>query len=222
MSTVPPTPIRAAKADNSQGFKNILTFTLKRSSRWFIFVVFFLFNISMNMDNGTINCASTEMGNYLFGDNNQNKIVDNFVFDDPNNNNYKLMGFFKCIVFLGIACGSIISAFIINKVNRKYFLMSSAILNGCCLFLFYLDIRPLFLYYILRFCIGIFQSFVAIYLPAWCNQFGIKAKRTIMLGLVQMGVPLGVVTGYGITVLNKKIYEHNNNGKLNKGVSYIL
>ena len=219
MATAPVTPITSLKVDHSQVFKDISKlFTLKRSSRWLIFTVFLLFNVSMNMDNGTINCAAKEMGNYFFSEPNKlhNNETGNPVLGDLNSSHNKEMGFFKCVVFLGTTCGSIISAFIINKVNRKYFLMSSAILNGCCLFLFYLDIKPTFLYFLIRFCTGIFQSFVSIYLPAWCNQFGIKAKRTIMLGLVQMGVPLGVVLGYGITDLNKRIH-----GK-SRGVSYFL
>ena len=135
MATVPATPIRPLKADNSQVFKDISKlFTLKRSSRWLIFTIFLLFNISMNMDNGTINCAAKEMGNYFFGGQNKlhNNETGNPVLGDLNSSHNKEMGFFKCVVFLGTTCGSIISAIIINKVNRKYFLMSSAILNGCC------------------------------------------------------------------------------------------
>ena len=38
-----------------------------------------------------------------------------------------------------------------------------------------------------------------------------------------MGVPLGVVTGYGITVVNLKVYEKNNvDASINKGVSYYF
>ena len=202
--------------------ENLLTnkkqriFTLKRSSRWIIFLVFFLFNIIMNVDNGTINCASEEIEKFFFHSDTPST--------DTNHN--KEMGLFKCIVFLGTTFGSIISAVIINKISRKYFLIISAFCNGLCLFLFYWDFTNYYLYLIFRFCNGIFQSFVSIYLPAWCNQFGIKERRTIMLGLVQIGVPLGVVIGYGVTVWALSFFGTNKDN-LKTGVSiytyiYIL
>ena len=98
------------------------------------------------------------------------------------------------------------------------FLIISAFCNGLCLFLFYWDFTNYYLYLIFRFCNGIFQSFVSIYLPAWCNQFGIKERRTIMLGLVQIGVPLGVVIGYGVTVWALSFFGTNKDN-LKTGVS---
>ena len=190
-------------------------FTLKRSSRWIIFLVFFLFNIIMNVDNGTINCASEEIENFFFHDPPQT----NNTNVDANHN--KEMGLFKCIVFLGTTFGSIISALIINKISRKYFLIISAFCNGLCLFLFYWDFTNYYLYLLFRFCNGIFQSFVSIYLPAWCNQFGIKERRTIMLGLVQIGVPLGVVIGYGVTVWTLSFFGPDKNN-LSTGVSIYI
>jgi hypothetical protein len=40
---------------------------------------------------------------------------------------------------------------------------------------------------------------VSIYLPVWCDQFGMKNKKTMMISLIQVGSPLGVVAGYFLT-----------------------
>jgi hypothetical protein len=44
---------------------------------------------------------------------------------------------------------------------------------------------------------------VAIYLPLWCDQFGMKNKKTMMISFIQAGSPLGVVSGYYLTSLIK-------------------
>jgi MFS family permease len=45
-----------------------------------------------------------------------------------------------------------------------------------------------------------------IYLPVWCDQFGPRNSKTIMISLIQLGVPLGVVAGYYLTAWLKNIY----------------
>jgi MFS family permease len=44
-----------------------------------------------------------------------------------------------------------------------------------------------------------------IYLPVWCDQFGPRNRKTIMISLIQLGVPLGVVAGYYLTAWLKGI-----------------
>ena len=40
-------------------------------------------------------------------------------------------------------------------------------------------------------------------MPVWCDQFGMRNKKTIMISLIQGGAPLGVVSGYFLTMLIK-------------------
>lgn len=40
---------------------------------------------------------------------------------------------------------------------------------------------------------------MSIYLPVWCDQFGFKNKKTLMITFVQIGAPLGVVIGFLVT-----------------------
>ncbi len=58
-----------------------------------------------------------------------------------------------------------------------------------------------------RIIIGIFQAFVSIYMPVWCDQFGSGNKKTLMISLIQTASPLGVVLGYFLTDLLKKNYN---------------
>jgi MFS family permease len=44
-----------------------------------------------------------------------------------------------------------------------------------------------------------------IYLPVWCDQFGPRNKKTMMISLIQLGVPLGVVSGYYLTAWLKNL-----------------
>jgi len=46
-------------------------------------------------------------------------------------------------------------------------------------------------------------------LPVWCDQFGIKKKRPIMISILQSGSPLGVVLGYLLTAYIKINFDVN-------------
>ena len=43
---------------------------------------------------------------------------------------------------------------------------------------------------------GFFQVFACIYIPVWIDHFSPKEKKTMMLTMVQLAVPLGIVLGY--------------------------
>jgi hypothetical protein len=40
-------------------------------------------------------------------------------------------------------------------------------------------------------------------MPVWCDQFGFKTKKTMMISFIQVGTPLGVVVGFLVTSLIK-------------------
>ena len=66
-----------------------------------------------------------------------------------------------------------------------------------CLITFILTTNTLFLL-ANRIIFGIFQSYVFIYFPLWCNQYGITNKSSIMLSFGQLTFPIGVLLGYVI------------------------
>ena len=78
-------------------------------------------------------------------------------------------------------------------------------LNAICLYTFTITN----IYWILllnRIFVGIFQAFISIYLPVWCDQFGPGNKKTMMISLIQAGSPIGVVFGYYLTAFVKDGY----------------
>lgn len=154
---------------------------MNRKVRWSIFFLFIILNLLMNFDHGTIPAATEQLRNYL-------------------NLNDSELGLFGSLVFLGVIIGSLITLSIINTFNRKYILMIFLILCGFSLFLF-TKTKEYVLLCIDRVIIGIFQAFVSIYLPLWCDQFGVENRKTLMLASIQVVGPLGVLVGYVVTTL---------------------
>ena len=162
-------------------------FELNRKIRWFLFFLFAMLNLLMNFDHGTVPAATEQLKNYL-------------------NLSDSELGLFGSLVFIGVIIGSLISLSIINTFNRKYILLIFLMLCGLFLILF-TKTRHYILLCIDRIIIGIFQAFISIYLPLWCEQFGVEKRKTLMLALIQVVAPLGVLIGYIVTAtLNMNLH----------------
>lgn len=162
-----------------------ISIPLPRRKRWLIFSIFVILNIMINVDHGTVPAATEEIKKDL-------------------NINDEQLGLFGSLVYLGNMFGSLVSLTLINKLNRKYLLAVSLTLSGGFLMTFTIW-SSLYFLFSNRIVVGMFQAFVSIYLPIWCDQFGIKRQRTIMIALIQVAPPLGVVLGYAITILCQKV-----------------
>ena len=162
-----------------------ISIPLPRRKRWLIFSIFVILNIMINVDHGTVPAATEEIKKDL-------------------NINDEQFGLFGSLVYLGNMFGSLVSLTLINKLNRKYLLAVSLTLSGGFLMTFTIW-SSLYFLFSNRIVVGMFQAFVSIYLPIWCDQFGIKRQRTIMIALIQVAPPLGVVLGYAITILCQKV-----------------
>lgn len=162
-----------------------ISIPLPRRKRWLIFSIFVILNIMINVDHGTVPAATEEIKKDL-------------------NINDEQLGLFGSLVYLGNMFGSLVSLTLINKLNRKYLLAVSLTLSGGFLMTFTIW-SSLYFLFSNRIVVGMFQAFVSIYLPIWCDQFGIKRQRTIMIALIQVAPPLGVVLGYSITILCQKV-----------------
>ena len=158
-----------------------ISFVINRTRRWILFLLFTIINSLMNFDHGTIPAATDQIRNFL-------------------NLSDSQLGLFGSLVFMGTIIGSLISMTVINICNRKYILMICLILCGISLFIFTIT-KEYVLLCIDRVIIGVFQAFISIYLPLWCEQFGVETKKTIMMALIQVAPPLGVLIGYIITTL---------------------
>lgn len=164
-----------------------ISIPLPRRKRWLIFSIFVILNIMINVDHGTVPAATEEIKKDL-------------------NINDEQLGLFGSLVYLGNMFGSLVSLTLINKLNRKYLLAVSLTLSGGFLMTFTIW-SSLYFLFSNRIVVGMFQAFVSIYLPIWCDQFGIKRQRTIMIALIQVAPPLGVVLGYAITILCQKVIK---------------
>jgi MFS family permease len=151
---------------------------LKRSIRWITMFLFILINMTMMIDTGLFSSAST-------------KIKEALIIDD------KKFGLFGSCNHCGRILGTIIFMFIFNLFNRKNLLLIALYLNSLSIFVFTItSIVPIL--FIARIMNGFCATFGFIYFPIWIDQFGIQAKKTVMMSLIQMASPLGMVLGYTI------------------------
>ena len=123
----------------------------------------------------------------------QNTNIKNDFHDDENS----LVGFFGSVDFFGRVIGALVFAFILGKMNRKMILFVTLILKAFTLFIA-LPFEGSLINIIFRGISGISQVFYTSYLPVWCDQYGKKKHRTIMVMIVQLGHPIGIIIGYGM------------------------
>ena len=161
-------------------------FTIPKSTRWFVYIIFIISNIFITLDHGSIP-ASTWCLYKLFNSNQE-------------------IGLFGSLVFVGNLLGSLLYFYLINIIHRKKLLLYSMISLSICLITFILTTNTFFLLSN-RIILGIFQSYVIFYLPLWCNQYGITNKRSIMISFGQLTVPIGVFIGYLIASICISINE---------------
>jgi predicted MFS family arabinose efflux permease len=103
------------------------------------------------------------------------------------------------IVYLGIIIMGLYVGRLYQKVNSKLMLLIGLICLGGSLLLFVLS-RIYWLAIASRFLTGVFQVFMLVYFPVWIDKFG-GDNATLWLTLLQVGVPLGIFAGYGMTAL---------------------
>ena len=159
------------KSDN----KNNPNILISKSDRWYVYTLLVISNIFIQMDHGSIPASTWNL--YKIFNSNQE------------------IGLFGSFVFIGNLVGALIYFYLINIYQRKRLLINSMFLISICLITFILTTNTLFLL-LNRGILGIFQSYFVIYLPLWCNQYGITNQRSIMLSIGQLTTPLGVFVGY--------------------------
>ena len=160
--------------------------TINSKVKMTIFVTMVLISTMTNLDGGIIPRATEQ------------------IKTDLNIGETKI-GYYGSIDYLGRMLGSLIFVVIINKTNRLYILTGTLILKGITLlipFFFNVKFAPLYTIIMVCRCIsGFSQVYYTIYLPVWCDQYGTKSQNTIMIMFIQIGLPVGVVLGYGLAML---------------------
>ena len=163
-------------------------FYIPKSTRWFVYILFIFSNIFITIDHGSIPASTWNL--YKIFNSNQ------------------LIGLFGSLVFVGNLLGSLLSFYLINIIHRKKLLIYSMMFLSICLITFICTTNTFFLLSN-RIFLGIFQSYVIIYLPLWCNQYGITNKKSIMISFGQLTVPIGVFLGYLIASICISINKHD-------------
>ena len=124
--------------------------------------------------------------------------------DFGNEDDNSLVGFFGSVDYIGRVVGALVFSFILGKMNRKLILFLTLILKAITL-LISLIFKGGIINIIFRGISGISQVFYTSYLPVWCDQYGKKKNRTLMVMIVQLGNPVGIILGYGIGMLCQKL-----------------
>lgn len=152
-----------------------------------VFILYLLSNILISMDHGSIPASINELRQLTNYD--------------------QSIGLFGSLVYFGNILGSMIFFTYINTLNRKTLLLISLFGNSICLFTFVLIENIPFLFFN-RILVGMLQAYITIYMPVWCNQFGLQSQRNYMIALIQLVSPIGIFLGYFIASIsiNDQIY----------------
>ena len=167
---------------DTQGIK------LSKQIRWIIFITLAAISTLSNLDGGIIPAATEEMQ------------TDMGIGPAE-------IGVFGSIDYLGRIIGSLIFVAIINTMNRRMILIATLFIKGISLFIPRIqDYNKSYTVNLLcRGISGFSQVYYTIYLPVWCDQYGPKKSKTIMITVTQLGLPLGIVLGFGMaTLIGKK------------------
>jgi predicted MFS family arabinose efflux permease len=146
--------------------------------RLFIFILFLVLSVVVDLDNGIFNASV------------------NYIMKDLNMNTTEY-GVFASISFSGRIIGLIIFMIIINFRHRKATLIITIILHGSSYIIYYLTNN--------NFILTSAKMFAAankvcgsIYRPVWIEQFGISNYKTILFSIVQIMSSYGQVIGFNL------------------------
>ena len=165
---------------NSENQINQNLIVLSETKQWSIFSLFIINNILISLDLGSIPASTSNLYEIL-----------------KSNQEIALFG---SLVFLGSLLGALLSFYLFNIIHKKKLLIFSMIGISICLSTFILS-KNIFFLLSNRLILGIFQAFVIIYLPLWCNQYGINNSKTIMILIGRLTMPIGIFIGYLIASL---------------------
>ena len=160
---------------------------LSKKGRNIVFILYLISNILISMDHGSIPASVNELRQLTSYD--------------------QSIGLFGSLVYFGSILGSLISFSLINTFDIKLLILISLLGNSICLYTFVIIENIPFLFFN-RVIVGILQSFITIYMPVWCNQYGFQNSRNFMIALIQLVSPLGIFLGYFIAsiCINDQIY----------------
>jgi MFS family permease len=143
-----------------------------------LFVFMHLLNMLINMDHGIVPAATVAIRK---------------TFDIGEQE----LGMLGSAVFLGIVVMGVYAGRLYQLMPSKVVLLLGLTLMQVSLVLFI--VTKVFVLAILARCLaGVFQVFELVFFPVWIDMYGGESK-TIWLTCLQVGIPLGIFVGYGMT-----------------------
>ncbi|XP_051912704.1 sphingosine-1-phosphate transporter SPNS2-like [Hippocampus zosterae] len=143
-----------------------------------LFVFMHLLNMLINMDHGIVPAATVSLRK---------------TFDIGEQE----LGMLGSAVFLGIVVMGVFAGRAYQLVTSKWVLLGGLLLMQASLVLFVAtDIFALAM--LARFLAGVFQVFELVFFPVWIDLRG-GPNKTLWLTCLQVGIPLGIFVGYGMT-----------------------
>ena len=121
------------------------------------------------------------------------------IKDDFGGEEENKVGLFGSIDYIGRVIGALIFTMIMGRMNRKMMLVITLIFKALTLFVPLIS-KEYIINIIARCLSGISQVFYPTYLPVWCDQYAKKDNKTIWVTLVQIGNPIGIIIGYGLSM----------------------
>ena len=154
---------------------------ISRKMRWAVFSILNIIMVLMGLDQGILSSTTSNLSK-------------DFQLTE------RELGGLGGMIFLGTALGCFFSFTLINKFNRKYLLITTMCFDVLSLF-FTTQTTKIILLYLYRVIAGFTQSFLAIYLPVWSDQFGIHKYKSIMLSVIYLSSSFGYLVGYVLGIL---------------------
>ena len=156
--------------------------TISRKMRCIVFTILNIVFILMGLDQGILSSTTSHLT------------------EDIDIKDTTVLGGLGGMIFLGTAIGCVFSFTLINKFNRKYLLLATMCFDVLSLFLT-TQTTKIPLLYLCRVIAGLTQSFLAIYIPVWSDQFGIHKYKSIWLSIVHISSSLGYLFGYILGII---------------------
>ena len=139
--------------------------SIPKSTRWFVYILFIFSNIFITIDHGSIPASTWNL--YKIFNSNQE------------------IGLFGSLVFVVNLLGALLYFYLINIIHRKKLLIYSMICLSICLITFICTTNTFFLLSN-RIILGIFQSYVIIYLPL-CAQTQTQTQTQSQAAFIGIG-----------------------------------
>ena len=156
--------------------------TISRKMRCIVFTILNIVFILMGLDQGILSSTTSHLT------------------EDIDIKDTTVLGGLGGMIFLGTAIGCVFTFSLINKFNRKYLLLATLCFDVLSLFLT-TQTTKIPLLYLCRVIAGLTQSFLAIYIPVWSDQFGIHKYKSIWLSIVHISSSLGYLFGYILGII---------------------